>query len=224
MNAVTATAKGFAAVGAVGPHPAAWLSATGRSWEIVTLPLPASATRAELGYVAANGGTVAAAGTAVTAAGRQLPFAAVSADGGTTWTETVLPAPSGKAPATAVTALAAAGGGFTATGTYGSPGNEDVVVWMLARGAAPGTTWTAAAPEGTGLAAPGTQAITALTANGSALTGAGFAATQAREEPTIWQFPVRSLPAFSSRGDNPPHPPVRLDRYHFLVKSEGSRQ
>lgn len=192
MNAVTATAKGFAAVGAAGTRPAAWLSADGRSWALVTLPLPASAAQAELGFVAANGNTVAAAGTAVTAAGQQLPFAAVSANGGTTWTVTALPKPSGKAAATAVTALAAAGGGFTATGTYGAPGNEDVVVWMLARGAAPGTAWTPAAPTGTGLSMQGTQAITALTATGSALTGVGFTATPASEEPTIWQSPVRS--------------------------------
>uniref|UniRef100_UPI002602A477 hypothetical protein n=1 Tax=Trebonia sp. TaxID=2767075 RepID=UPI002602A477 len=92
----------------------------------------------------------------------------------------------------AVTALAAAGGGFTATGTFGAPGNEQVVVWTLARGAAPGTTWTAATPAGTGLAGPGTQAITALTDTGPTLTGVGYTATPSSEEPTIWQSPVRS--------------------------------
>ncbi len=193
MNAVTATAKGFVAVGSAGPRPAAWLSAAGRTWSLVTLPLPGPAVQAGLQYVAANGDTVAAAGTAVTAAGEQVPFAAVSADGGATWTQTPLPAPGGNATtATAVTALAAAGGGFTAAGTYGTPGNEDVVVWTLARGAAPGTTWSAVAPAGTGLAGPGTQAITALTGTGSTVTGAGFSATPRSEEPTIWQSPVRS--------------------------------
>ncbi len=193
MNAVAATAKGFAAVGAAGPRPAAWLSAAYRTWSMVTLPLPASAAQAELQYVAASGDAVTAAGTEVTAAGQRLPFAAVSADGGATWTETALPGPGASAGApTAVTALAAAAGGFTATGTYGTPGNEHVVVWTLRRGAAPGTSWTAAAPAGTGLAGLGTQAITALTGTGSTLTGVGFAATAGSEEPTIWQSPVRS--------------------------------
>jgi hypothetical protein len=191
LDAVTATLKGFAAVGADGSRPAVWLSASGRTWSLVPLPLPGGAVRAELRYVAANGETVAAAGTEVTAAGRQLPFAAVSADGGATWTQTSLPVPPASA-ATAVTALAAAGGGFTATGTYGTPGGENVVVWMLARGAAAGTTWTAATPAGAGLAGSGMQAITGLTQTGSTLTGVGFIATAASEEPTIWQSPVRS--------------------------------
>lgn len=194
LAAVTATARGFVAVGAAGPRPAAWLSTAGRTWSLVMLPLPASAVQAQLRYVAANGDTVAAAGTMLTAAGQRLPFAAVSANGGATWTETALPAPrasAGSASATTVTALAAAGGGFTATGTYGAAGNEDVVIWTLARGSAPGATWTAATPAGAGLAGPGAQAITALTGAGATLTGAGFTATAASEEPTLWQSPVR---------------------------------
>jgi hypothetical protein len=194
MDAVAATMKGFVAVGTAGTHPAAWLSAKGQTWSLVTLQLPASATSAELRYVAAGGDEVAAAGTEITAAGKQRPFAAVSADGGTTWDETTLPPPPGAAAAStmSVTALAAAGGGFTATGTLSTGGNTDVVVWMLPRGAAPTTTWTAAAPTGTDLSGPGTQAITALTNAGSTLTGIGFTATPASEEPTIWQSPVRS--------------------------------
>ena len=66
------------------------------------------------------------------------------------------------------------------------------MVWTLAPGAAPRTTWTAAAPDGMGLAGTGTQAITALTATGSTLTGVGFTATPASEQPTIWQSPVRN--------------------------------
>jgi hypothetical protein len=194
MDAVAATMKGFVAVGITGTHPAAWLSARGQTWSLVTLPLPASATKAELRYVAASGDKVAAAGTETTAAGKQAPFAAVSADGGTTWAETILPPPGNTAAAStvSVTALAAAGGGFTATGTLGTGGNADVVVWMLSPGAAPATTWTAVAPTGMGLAGQGTQAITALTDAGSALIGIGFAATPVSEEPTIWQSPVRS--------------------------------
>lgn len=196
MTAVTATSRGFAAVGAVGADPAAWLSGTGRSWTLVTLPLPSGAASAALDYVAADGGTVAAVGTEITASGQRRPFDAVSADAGATWTTALLPLPGGT-PAdsvTAATALTAAGGGFTATGTYGAPGQSDVVVWTLPARAAAGTAWTAVAPQGTGLARPGTQAITALTATAATLTGVGFtttAATAAATEPTIWQSPVR---------------------------------
>jgi len=194
MSAVTATSRGFAAVGAVGARPAAWLSGTGRAWTLVPLPLPAGATSAALDYVAADGSAVAAAGTEVTATGQHLPFEAVSADAGATWTLGLLPLPAGSTAASA-TALTTAGGGFTATGTYGLAGETDVVVWTLAADAAAGTTWTAVAPQGTGLASRGRQAITALTATGATLTGVGFTtatATAAATEPTIWQSPVRS--------------------------------
>jgi hypothetical protein len=204
MNAVSATSRGFVAVGAVGQRPAAWVSGTGRTWTLVTLPPPAGAASAAFDYVAANGGTVAAVGTEVTAAGQRRPFAAVSTNAGATWTQAPLPLPPGgssaaaSATAASATALTAAGGGFTATGTYGPPGETDVVVWTLPAGAAEPAGWTQAAPEGTGLAGPGMQAITALTATGATLTGVGFTSTSAATaksmltEPTIWQSPIRS--------------------------------
>jgi len=127
-------------------------------------------------------------GTAVGAAGQRLPFAASSSDGGATWTEAALPVPAGLDLRTSVTALAAAGGGFTATGTFGStPGHQDVVVWTSANGSA----WTAVTPTGQGLTGPGIQAITGLAASGSTLTGVGFTASPAGEEPVFWQAPVR---------------------------------
>ena len=197
MSAVTATSRGFAAVGAVGARPAAWLSGAGRAWTLVRLPLPAGAASAGLDYVAANGSTVAAVGTEVTAAGQRRPFDAVSTDAGATWTLALLPAPGGSTTTSAesATALTAAGGGFTATGTYALPGRTDVVVWTLPAGAAAGTAWTAVAPQGLGLSRGSTQAITALTAIGDTLTGVGFTtktATGTAMEPTIWQSPVRS--------------------------------
>jgi hypothetical protein len=199
LNAVTATGKGFVAVGTAGNRAAAWLSPTGRTWSLVTVPQPAGAASAQLDFVAANGTTIAATGTEVTAAGQRVPFAAVSANGGTTWTPAELPAPAARGGTTAtsttvtgVTALAAAGSGFTATGTYGAPGSQDVVIWTLAAHAAAGTAWTTASPDGTGLAGPGTHAITALAVAGSTLTGVGYMATPAAEEPTIWQSPVRN--------------------------------
>ena len=200
MNAVTAAGRGFVAVGQVGQRPAAWRSGAGRTWTLVPLALPAGAASAALDYVAANGRELAAVGTEVTA-GQRRPFSAVSTDAGASWTLAPLPYPagavspaSGSAAAVSVTALTAAGGGFTATGTYGSAGQTDVVVWTLAGG----TAWTGVAPQGTGLAGPGMQAITALTATGVTLTGVGFTATSAATSasmltnPTIWQSPVRS--------------------------------
>jgi len=199
LNAVTATGKGFVAVGSAATRAAAWLSPTGRTWSLVTVPQPAGAVSAHLDFVAANGTTIAATGIEVTAAGQRVPFAAVSANGGTTWTVAELPAPAARSgtgitntTVTGVTALAAAGRGFTATGTYGTPGSQDVVIWTLGAHAAAGTAWTAASPTGTGLAGPGTHAITALAVAGSTLTGVGYIATPAAEEPTIWQSPVRN--------------------------------
>lgn len=198
LDAVTVTGKGFVAVGSAGTRAAAWLSPTGRTWSLVTVPQPAGAVSAQLDFVAANGTTIAATGIEVTAAGQRVPFAAVSANGGTTWTPAELPAPAARSgtaantTVTGVTALAAAGSGFTATGTYGPPGSQDVVIWTLGAHAAAGTAWTAASPTGTGLAGAGTHAITALAVAGSTLTGVGYIATPAAEEPTIWQSPVRN--------------------------------
>ena len=121
----------------------------------------------------------------VTATGRAVPFAASSANGGASWGESALPVPAGL---TSVTALAAAGGTFTATGTYGNtPGHQDVVVWTSRNG----STWRAAEPAGQGLTGPGIQAITALTASGSTLTGVGFTASPTGEQPVFWQSPLR---------------------------------
>jgi hypothetical protein len=192
MNAVTAATGGYVAVGSSGTDPEAWTSASGQTWTAVTVPLPVGAVRALLRDVAANGRTVAAVGTQTSAAGRTTPFAAVSANGGKTWSETGLPLPSGASGGGTVTALTAANGGFTATGTYGAAGSQDVAVWLRAGGAAPSTAWTVAAPTGTGLSGAGTQEITALTAAGTTLTGAGFTETTETEQPTIWQSPVRS--------------------------------
>jgi len=185
MLAVTASQHGFVAVGSAGARASAWTSPDGRAWTQVDLPLPAGATRAVLRHVAGNGRALAAVGTVVTAAGQQLPFAASSSDGGAVWTEAALPVPSGTASATA---LAAAGGGFIATGTFGrTPGHQDVVVWTSPDGSA----WKAVTPAGQGLAGPGIQAITGLAASGRTLTGVGFTASPAGEQPVFWQSPIR---------------------------------
>jgi hypothetical protein len=191
MNAVTVTARGFAAVGGAGANPAAWLSATGRDWRLAPLPLPDGAVRAALTSVAASGSAVVAVGTEVSAAGGSSPFAEVSADAGASWQLAALPAPVAAAAEATVTALAATGRGFTATGTYGVARGEDVVVWTLPSAAAAAGGWTVATPQGRGLALPGTQAITALTAAGATLTGVGFAEASGVRQPTLWQSPIR---------------------------------
>ena len=127
-------------------------------------------------------------GSAVTGAGGEIPFGAISGDGGATWHESALPSPVSGPASLTVTALAAAGHGYTATGTFGTPGDQDVVIWT----SGPGTSgWTAAAPEGYGLSGAGAQAITALAVAGSTLTGAGFTVMGGTEAPTIWQSPIR---------------------------------
>jgi hypothetical protein len=201
MNAVAATKRGFTAVGASGTQPSAWLSATGRSWRQVALPVPGGAARAALDYVAASGAAIVAAGTEFTAAGASRPFAEVSADAGTTWTAVQLPVPEiGPGTGTTVTALTAAGGGFTAAGTYVTKAGPEVVVWTLAPGTpvTSGTAWAVITPQGYGLAgATAENAITALAADGATLTGTGFTASlsasgsPAAQQPTLWQSPIR---------------------------------
>jgi hypothetical protein len=201
MNAVTATAGGFAAVGATGTSPAAWLSATGKTWRQVLVAAPADSVRAALDYVAANGRDVVAAGTEFSAEGASRPFAEVSADAGTTWTQVQLPVPDiGPGTGTTVTALTAAGGGFTAVGTYVTQAGPEVVIWTLPPGTSvtDGTAWTAVTPQGTGLASSTAEnAITALTTEGATLTGVGFTAaltapgTPGAQQPTLWQSPIR---------------------------------
>jgi hypothetical protein len=193
MLAVTAGPHRFVAVGSAGNDAAAWTSPDGRAWTQQNVPLPYGATRAVLQHVASDGRTVVAVGTALTTAGQQLPFAASSADGGTTWAESALPVPQGRAFVTALTAIGTAigtgaGGGFLATGTFGStPGHQDVVVWTSASGSG----WKAVTPSGRGLTGSGIQAITGLTVSGRTLSGVGFAATPGGEQPVLWQSPVR---------------------------------
>jgi hypothetical protein len=197
VTGVTAAGGGFVAVGSAGGKPAVCTSPNGQVWHLATVALPDSASSASLSLVAANGAAVAATGTEATPSGQRIPFAEMSADGGTTWRVAALPVPEKATPGSvAVSALTAAGVGFTATGTYALAGNTNVVVWTCSPASGGGSaaatgTWTAETPEGFGLSGAGVHAITALTAAGSTLTGAGFTATQATESPTIWQSPIR---------------------------------
>jgi hypothetical protein len=87
-----------------------------------------------------------------------------------------------------VNAVAATGTGFTATGTFGAGGRQDVVIWT----SADGLSWKTDSPSVTGLGGQGIQQITALAVSGSTLTGVGFTASPSSESPTIWRSPIRS--------------------------------
>jgi hypothetical protein len=92
MLAVTSAPSGFAAVGSNGSRPAAWASPDGRRWKLAVLPAPAGAGQAALQFVASSGTMIVATGT-VGGPYRPVPFAAVSADGGSTWREGPLRSP-----------------------------------------------------------------------------------------------------------------------------------
>ncbi|HEY4464937.1 MAG TPA: hypothetical protein VGN41_19895, partial [Streptosporangiaceae bacterium] len=154
MLAAASRAGGFVAVGSDGSRPAAWMSANGRTWTLAGLALPPDAARAQLQQVTVNGRRIVAIGMSATSAGQTAPFAAESVNGGATWTESLLPSPDGAA---AVDAVATTGGGFTATGTFGTGGRRDVVIWT----STDGQTWTANSPSVKGLGGRGIQEITA---------------------------------------------------------------
>jgi hypothetical protein len=179
LLAVAAGANGFAAVGAVGAHPAVWLSRDGQGWQSRSLALPAGARSAVLQRVAIRGSQIAALGTQARPAG-PVPFVAVSVNGGRTWHEAPLPV---RGRPAGVTALVAAGGGFLAVGTLGDGGDQDVIVWWSRNG----LTWHAAGSAGRWLRGPGAQQITGLSVSGNMLTGVGYTATGNGQHPVLWQ-------------------------------------
>jgi hypothetical protein len=178
INAVSAYGSGFMAVGSIANAPAAWTSPNGRTWTLSSLSPPAGASTATLQQIAVHGKLIVATGTQTTAKGT-APFADYTTDDGTLWQQEPLTA--GTAPAS-VTALTAAGKGFVATGTAGPLGAQRVVVWWTTNG----FSWKTIKPTGTGLDSPGSQAMTALTASGPALTGSGYLANATGEHPTLW--------------------------------------
>ena len=176
--AVAAGPAGFAAVGGIGNRPAVWLSRTGHAWVMSPLAVPRGARGAVLQQVAIQGSRIAALGTEARGSA-PVPFAAVSADGGRTWREYLLPVPAHPA---AVTALAATGRGFAATGTVAAPRGQYVITWW----SADGRSWHVARAAGRGLSGLGAHAITGLTGQRGQLTGVGYAATPAGQQLILW--------------------------------------
>jgi hypothetical protein len=174
---VAAGGTGFAAVGAIGTHPAVWLSRTGQGWASVQLAVPAGARSAVLQQVAIAGRRITAIGTQAGASG-PVPFAAVSGNGGASWRETALPVPHGPAGVSVVTA---AGDGFVAAGTRGATGAQHVIMWW----SLDGLSWHQALPSGRWLGGAGAQRICGLSVSGTVLSGVGYAATRTGQHPIL---------------------------------------
>jgi hypothetical protein len=131
MLAAAGTPGGFVAVGQHAGHPAAWMAGNTLDWMLMDLPNPAGSSSASLTQVVSHGNQVVALGQAVTSRG-MMPFAAVSSDGGASWTETDLPTVGG-ASAT-VTAITATASQFVAAGHIG----QNTVYWT----SQDGTDWS----------------------------------------------------------------------------------
>jgi hypothetical protein len=164
--AAASDADGFVAVGSHDGKPAVWMTSDGRSWTTNALPLPAGATSAVLQQVAVNGSRLAVLGQATTAGG-EVPFAALSDDGGATWRQVPFRSPG---PDTTFTALIASSHGFAAVGQYGTPGQASPAAWTSPSG----TAWSRTKLSGLNSA----YRITALAASGPAATAVGSIATE----------------------------------------------
>ena len=176
--AVAARAHGFVSVGSHNGDPAVWTTTDGTMWTTIVLALPGGASSAVLQHVATDGNQVAALGQETTIGGT-APFAELSDDGGASWQQVAFPS---AGPGTAVTALAARSGGFTAAGQFGAAGQQGAAVWASATGAS----WTRSPVSG--LAEGGSHDLTTLAPAGSAVTGIDSVQTQAAQ-----QFVVRLL-------------------------------
>ena len=170
--AVAAGPHGFVTVGSHNGQPAIWTTANGTLWTIDVLPLPTGASAGVLQQVAITGNSVVAMGQQTTAAGT-VPLAELSSDDGTTWRQVQFIS---AGPNTAVTALTARAGSFTAAGQFGAVGRQGAAVWTSANGA----NWGQLPVSG--LTGGGNHDITTLAPSGSAVTGIDSIQAQASQE------------------------------------------
>jgi hypothetical protein len=180
--AVAARAGGFVSVGSHNGKPAAWVTSDGTTWRTIVLPGPADA---QLNQIAIAGNRVIATGGSDGQGAATPAFAVSSPDGGATWQQGTLQLP---APDTVITALTSAGQGWVAAGQYGTPGQQQVVVWRLA---ASSGTWARAQIGGitAGLGPGKAHEITALGAFEDSVTGIGPLAPAQSTRAAIFTLP-----------------------------------
>jgi hypothetical protein len=173
--AVTAQPHGFLSVGSHNGQPAVWTTVNGSSWTTTLLPPPPGDTGGVLDQVAVNGSRVVAMGEQI-AGNVTTPLVELSTDGGKSWAQVQLTSPG---PNTVVTALTASGGGFTAAGQYGQPGQQDAAVWTSTSG----VNWQVSDVIGPGVG--GQNEIAALASSGTTVTGIGSIQTQQSQESIV---------------------------------------
>ncbi|MFD8560011.1 hypothetical protein ACFV1N_22260 [Streptosporangium canum] len=182
LHDVSATSSGYVAVGGAGnaDHETGvvWVSADGVDWTARKPVLPPGATSAGLRHVVLHGGHVVAAGTARTGDGLRA-FGAVSADNGTTWEFSWLPADQ----AAAVQDLAATEEGVVAVGWQGLPGEGDSVAWT----SEDGLDWQRHTPTQDSLGGDGAQWLGAVAVAGGQVVALGRSTTYDADHLTLWR-------------------------------------
>jgi Protein kinase domain len=164
VNAVTAAPGGFVATGAWGGDYVIWTAgASGQQWTFHPMTPPLPATAAALGPVTVNGNGVEVAGGNAVVNGGNVPIVAVSTDDGQRWDLVRLTVPGGHGT---VNALTETGAGFVVAGQAGSSADPRALTWSLPTPVSP-SGWSKVAPDGGDV-----SKITAMTAMGSAVTGA----------------------------------------------------
>ncbi|MEU6742330.1 hypothetical protein [Streptosporangium sandarakinum] len=182
LHDVSATSTGYVAVGGAGTagHETGvvWVSADGTDWTARKPLLPPGATSAGLRHVVLHGGSVVATGVARTDQGDR-PFGAVSADNGTTWRVSWLPA----GRAAAVQDLAATDDGVVAVGWDGVPGEGDSAVWT----SEDGTTWRRHDLDQGNQSGEGAQWLGAVAVAGGRVVALGRSTTYDADHLTVWR-------------------------------------
>ncbi|MFC7647865.1 hypothetical protein ACFQX6_50775 [Streptosporangium lutulentum] len=129
------------------------------------------------------GGHIVAAGTALTDDGRRA-FGAVSADNGSTWEFSWLPADR----SSAVQDLAATAEGVVAVGWHGVPGAGDSVAWTSENG----LNWQRHAPSQGSLDGDGAQWLGAVAVSGGQVVALGRSTTYSADHLTLWRSTLTS--------------------------------
>ncbi|AWS46678.1 hypothetical protein DKM19_40680 [Streptosporangium sp. 'caverna'] len=188
LHDVSATSSGYVAVGGAGTAEretgVVWVSADGVNWTARKPVLPPGATSAGLRHVVLYGGHIVAAGTALTEEGRRA-FGAVSADNGSTWEFSWLPADR----SSAVQDLAATAEGVVAVGWHGVPGAGDSVAWTSENG----LNWQRHAPSQGSLDGDGSQWLGAVAvSSGGQVVALGRSTTYSADHLTLWRSTLTS--------------------------------